>query len=113
MLSVDQRVSLAGAHEHAPTERRVTNGHRKWEGMVACRPKVFFAFGPDEDWSVHSVAYLEEEDFTSSRARGTSFDIDKAGKLVQGLTHGYRGGGSSDGRVDSNRASFAYRCSRR
>jgi hypothetical protein len=60
VLSVISECGSAGAHEHSPTESGVKNGHRKWEGLVSCRPKVFFTFGPDEDWSVYSVTYLEE-----------------------------------------------------
>jgi hypothetical protein len=57
VLAVMQDCGKKGPHGHAPDEKTRTNGHRKWQGLVRCHPKVFFTFGPDEEWSVFNVMY--------------------------------------------------------
>lgn len=57
LLQIMESCGQRGAHEHQRTERGVANGHRKWQGLVRCRPSVFFTFGPEEDWSIFSVEY--------------------------------------------------------
>jgi hypothetical protein len=57
VLTVIAECSVLGHHVHGSDERGVTNGHRKWEGLNACRPDVFFTFGPNDDLSVFDVTH--------------------------------------------------------
>ena len=60
VLKVIHDCATRGEHEHAADEKSATNGHRKWQGLVRCRPRVFFTFGPDQDWSIFHVSYGAE-----------------------------------------------------
>ena len=60
VLAVMRDCGSKGVHEHQPAENAVINGHRKWQGLVRCRPAVFFTFGPNEDWSIFQVAYASD-----------------------------------------------------
>jgi len=57
VLKVIQECGAQGEHMHDPEEKGVTNGHRKWQGLVRCRPEIFFTFGPAEDWSIFAASY--------------------------------------------------------
>jgi hypothetical protein len=60
VLAVVEECGTKGPHEHGPDEKGRTNGHRKWQGLVRCRPDVFFTFGPGEDWSIFNVMYAAD-----------------------------------------------------
>lgn len=56
LFKVIQRCAEAEKHEH-PRHHADLNGHNKWVGLLLCRPRVFFTYGPGEDWSVFEVNY--------------------------------------------------------
>lgn len=56
VLEVMQRCAEAGDHTH-PKRHADQNGHNKWMGLMRCRPRVFFTYGPGEDWSVFEIAH--------------------------------------------------------
>ena len=60
VLAVMARCASAGPHQHEPDEKGITNGHRKWQGLVRCQPAAFFTFGPDHDWSIFAASYPED-----------------------------------------------------
>jgi hypothetical protein len=60
VLSVMQECGSSGPHEHDPEDKARINGHRKWQGLIRCRPSVFFTFGPGEDWSIFRVLFAND-----------------------------------------------------
>ena len=59
LFDVMHRCSQMGEHQH-PRGDPSQNGHNKWMGLLRCRPRIFFTYGPGEDWDIFEMTYGAE-----------------------------------------------------